>query len=224
MDRGFGVASSSLVVNFHGLEHRPLSLSSPETQNGVEEEDGSPFEEIGGRERVPCGLRGWTGEESSFTGGDSSERGDACLWGVLRASAGREGSIADIDTSKGGDACLWGILQASPGREGSVADIGVSKRGYAFIWGCSAKVRAGAGASLIRLDEHLGLPRPNSFKWTGSGGLGGDPIEAETWSFPSPGHKPGPNGPGRPYLGPSPNHGQGTGDAGPSQLRGRGKR
>ena len=126
MDRGFGVASSSLVVDFHRLEHRPLPLSILESQNGVEEEDGSPFEEIEGRERVPCGLRGWTGEESSFTGGESSKRGDVCLWGVLRASTGREGSIADIDASKRGDACLWGILQASTGREGSVADVGVS--------------------------------------------------------------------------------------------------
>ena len=47
MDRGFGVASSSLVVDFHRLEHRPLPLSILESQNGVEEEDGSPFEEIG---------------------------------------------------------------------------------------------------------------------------------------------------------------------------------
>ena len=60
MARGFDVAPTSLSVDSNRPEQDPLSLSNPESQNGVEEEENSPLEENGGWESIPCGLRAST--------------------------------------------------------------------------------------------------------------------------------------------------------------------
>ena len=64
MDRGFGVTSTSLAIEIKGLEPGSFPLSSPVSQKGEEEEDGSPLKEIRGREDIPFLLRASTGGEA----------------------------------------------------------------------------------------------------------------------------------------------------------------
>ena len=168
MDRGFGVTSTSLAIEIKGLEPGSFPFSSPVSQKGEEEEDGSPLKEIGRREDIPFLLQASTrgGGGSSFTDVDTSIWCDASNWVDLRALTGRESSNACVGDSTGDDASIWGVLLASTGRDA----VGASKRGDATFWGVLEKEGDTEGASLRR-NEQLRLSCPKALEGVGPRGL-----------------------------------------------------